>query len=135
MFIWSAITGFFGAFKLQIIAVLAVLALVGAAYWYFNYSQNKISTLTSENATLKSANETNQKTIQKMQQNFVDIQKKLADLNKEYELINQDTVTTKKNISVKNVNKANKDQVLKTVNATMNDVFRNLIAETQHDSF
>jgi uncharacterized protein HemX len=129
------ISGLLGKFKMQIIAIVSVLILVGLAYGYWNYSQNKIATLIEQNSALKMANQTNEETIKKMQQNFADAQKKLTDLNKQYESINKDTETTKQDVTVTKLDKTNKDQVAKKVTDAMNGIFQSLNAETNQDTF
>lgn len=132
---FTALGLFFGKFKMQIIAVIAVLAVLGLAYGYWNYSQNKIQTLTAANAVLKSANETQDKTIAALRENFKQMQQKLTDLNKSYSQIRQDAINAKKTIIAGTVTKTNKAQVKKTITDSMNSIFQDLNNESNPDSF
>ena len=68
----------------RIYAIVIVIGLVGGAVWgaygYYKDTQQRISTLTQNNAKLKSANETNNATIDQLQQNAVALNKLIDDL-------------------------------------------------------
>ena len=57
----------------RIYAIVIVVGLVGGAVWgaygYYKDTQQRISTLTQNNAKLKSANDTNTATIQQLNKN------------------------------------------------------------------
>ena len=69
---------------IRVYALVVVLGLVGGAVWggytYYKDTQQRISTLTQNNAKLKSANETNNATIDQLQQNAVALNKLIDDL-------------------------------------------------------
>lgn len=56
----------FGSIGWKIVAIQAVLMLlmIGAAYWYWNWSQDRIATLAGENSQLLMATQTQEQTIQ-----------------------------------------------------------------------
>ena len=68
----------------RVYALVVVVGLVGGAVWggytYYKDTQQRILTLTQNNAKLKSANETNNATIDQLQQNAVALNKLIDDL-------------------------------------------------------
>ena len=71
----------------RIYAIVIVVGLVGGAVWggytYYKDTQQRISTLTQNNAKLKSANDTNTATIQQLNKNALALNTLIDDLGKE----------------------------------------------------
>lgn len=77
-------------FKGLLIKAALVAAVIGVAYWYFTYSQNKIQSLTAENASLRVAIDSQHKTIKALQdfsikqtKDIRELQDSLADAEEE----------------------------------------------------
>ena len=68
----------------RIYAIVIVVGLVGGAVWgaygYYKDTQQRISTLTQNNAKLKSANDTNTATIQQLNKNALALNQLIDDL-------------------------------------------------------
>lgn len=129
------LSALFGSFKWQIIAGIAIAIIVGAMYFYWNYSQNKIADLTAKNQILQGVVDTQNNTINKLRTNFEQAQKDLDSLNKNYSDINKRAATDKKSVSLPQVTKTNKKQIEKTINSASNSVFRDIAAATQPETF
>ena len=71
----------------RIYAIVIVVGLVGGAVWgaygYYKDTQQRISTLTQNNAKLKSANDTNTATIQQLNKNALALNQLIDDLGSE----------------------------------------------------
>ena len=71
----------------RIYAIVIVVGLVGGALWgaygYYKDTQQRISTLTQNNAKLKSANDTNTATIQQLNKNALALNQLIDDLGSE----------------------------------------------------
>ena len=71
----------------RIYAIVIVIGLVGGAVWgaygYYKDTQQRISTLTQNNAKLKSANDTNTATIQQLNKNALALNQLIDDLGSE----------------------------------------------------
>ena len=71
----------------RIYAIVIVVGLVGGAVWgaygYYKDTQQRISTLTQNNAKLKSANDTNTATIQQLNKNAIALNQLIDDLGSE----------------------------------------------------
>ena len=71
----------------RIYAIVIVVGLVGCAVWggytYYKDTQQRISTLTQNDAKLKSANDTNTATIQQLNKNALALNTLIDDLGKE----------------------------------------------------
>ena len=71
----------------RIYAIVIVVGLVGGAIWgaygYYKDTQQRISTLTQNNAKLKSANDTNTATIQQLNKNALALNQLIDDLGSE----------------------------------------------------
>ena len=71
----------------RIYAIVIVVGLVGGAVWggytYYKDTQQRISTLTQNNAKLKSANDTNTATIQQLNKNALALNTLIDYLGKE----------------------------------------------------
>lgn len=125
----------FGSFKWQIIAGIAVAIIVGAMYFYWTYSQNKIAELTAKNVVLQGVVDTQNQTISKLRTSITDAQKDLNDLNKKYADINKKSVADRNAVSLPKVNKANKKQIEKSINNATNTAFRDINNNTQLETF
>ena len=135
MFILSMLSNIFGAFKWQVIAGLAIAFILGSAYFYWNYSQNKIADLTAKTQVLQDVVDTQHITITKLQDNFEKAQKNLTILNKQYADINKKTFVSRKAISLSKVTKENKKQTEVKINSTVNTMFRDINDQTQPETF
>ena len=71
----------------RIYAIVIVVGLVGGAVWgaygYYKDTQQRISTLTQNNAKLKSSNDTNTATIQQLNKNALALNQLIDDLGSE----------------------------------------------------
>ena len=71
----------------RIYAIVIVVGLVGGVVWggytYYKDTQQRISTLTQNNAKLKSANDTNNATINQLNKNALALNTLIDDLGKE----------------------------------------------------
>ena len=71
----------------RIYAIVIVVGLVGGAVWgaygYYKDTQQRISTLTQNNAILNSANDTNSATIQQLNKNALALNQLIDDLGSE----------------------------------------------------
>ena len=71
----------------RIYAIVIVVGLIGGAVWgaygYYKDTQQRISTLTQNNAKLKSANDTNTATIQQLNKNALALNQLIDDLGSE----------------------------------------------------
>ena len=71
----------------RIYAIVIVVGLVGGAVWgaygYYKDTQQRISTLTQNNAKLKSANDTNTATIEQLNKNALALNQLIDDLGSE----------------------------------------------------
>ena len=71
----------------RIYAIVIVVGLVGGAVWgaygYYKDTQQRISTLTQNNAKLKSANDTNTATIKQLNKNALALNQLIDDLGSE----------------------------------------------------
>ena len=71
----------------RIYAIVIVIGLVGGTVWgaygYYKDTQQRISTLTQNNAKLKSANDTNTATIQQLNKNALALNQLIDDLGSE----------------------------------------------------
>jgi len=71
----------------RIYAIVIVVGLVGGAVWgaygYYKDTQQRISTLTQNNAKLKSANDTNTATIEQLNKNAIALNQLIDDLGSE----------------------------------------------------
>ena len=71
----------------RIYAIVIVVGLVGGAVWgaygYYKDTQQRISTLTQNNAKLKCANDTNTATIQQLNKNALALNQLIDDLGSE----------------------------------------------------
>ena len=71
----------------RIYAIVIVVGLVGGAVWgaygYYKDTQQRISTLTQNNAKLKSANDSNTATIQQLNKNALALNQLIDDLGSE----------------------------------------------------
>ena len=71
----------------RIYAIVIVVGLVGGSVWgaygYYKDTQQRISTLTQNNAKLKSANDTNTATIQQLNKNALALNQLIDDLGSE----------------------------------------------------
>ena len=71
----------------RIYAIVIVVGLVGGVVWggytYYKDTQQRISTLTQNNAKLKSANDTNTATIQQLNKNALALNQLIDDLGSE----------------------------------------------------
>ena len=71
----------------RIYAIVIVVGLVGGAVWgaygYYKDTQQRISTLTQNNAKLKSANDTNTATIEQLNKNALALNQLIDDLGGE----------------------------------------------------
>ena len=71
----------------RIYAIVIVVGLVGGAVWgaygYYKDTQQRISTLTQNNAKQKSANDTNTATIQQLNKNALALNQLIDDLGSE----------------------------------------------------
>ena len=71
----------------RIYAIVIVVGLVGGVVWggytYYKDTQQRISTLTQNNAKLKSANDTNTATIQQLNKNAIALNQLIDDLGSE----------------------------------------------------
>lgn len=56
--------------KIYLILGAVMLTIVGAFYWYFNWSQNELAVLRENNAKLETAVQIQEQTIKKLQEDF-----------------------------------------------------------------
>lgn len=56
--------------KIYLILGAVMLTIVGAFYWYFNWSQNELAVLRENNAKLETAVQIQEETIKKLQEDF-----------------------------------------------------------------
>ena len=125
----------FGNFKWQIIAGVAILAILGSLYFYWNYSQDKIASLTAKNVVLQSVVDTQTQTIATLRTSFADSQKKLDVLASKYATLDNQAMAARKASQLPIITKTNKKQVETTVNASINTVFSDINTGTQIETF
>ena len=115
--------------KLSAIFALILALMAGAFYWYFTYSQNKISVLEQNTAKLTQALQIqtqaldDQVAFQKQQNlDLADLQQKLQDATTAKEKIVSEFFNTDLNALARSNSKALETQMNLTTNQTLRDI-------------
>lgn len=124
-----------GASYIDIIGIIIVVLIIIGAYAFYRYAENKISTLTTENALLQVTEQTQTQTIADLQKAFQKSQQDLDALTKEYAAITSSTNQEVNNInSITTDNKSISDKQ-KEFNSDFNQSYTNLNKQTNPSTF
>ena len=128
-------TGIFAGIQTYLIIGLSILAILGGIYAYYSHLQNKITTLTSDNAAYKSALNVDNQTITKLTADFQDAQIKLLTLNGNYNSIDAETNLVKLNFNFSTADLSNSKTLKIKINKSINQIFTNINIATQPSTF
>ena len=126
---------FFAKYAPQIIIGILVIVLLGLAWWYWDYSQNKIDSLSAQNALLNATVTTQNATIATLQKSFEDTQKELTALSKNYYVIIQSEATIKNQFAIGVLTDTKNKNLEANVNKSFNSIFQNLKKQSQVTNF
>lgn len=85
--------------KVAIGLALALAIVTGGFYWYYENSQERISTLNQNNARLETAVSIGEETISSLQRDYEQAQKEIRQLNQKFQNIRQQNTELRERLS------------------------------------
>lgn len=126
------ISTIFGNARIMLMIVIGVV--IAAALLYWNYSQNKIQTLTAEKAQLEMAVQIQTQTIEKLQESIRKNNRDIIKLREAYEAIEKRAAEVNdffRNNDIGEMARNNPQELKKIINKILNDMFLELEEITQ----